>query len=182
MARRRRRRRPPWWLLVLTVVAVVAIGILLTSGRGSSKPRLAVRAADVPAAVRAVEAKLGGTQRFTDINATAVEVNVFVAGDGATETAWRFAGGRLDAPGAPAATPADHGAFSLDGVALDRAEGIARAAVASFPDATLTRFALLRDGDGAGAVVWSVALRSSKGGLILVKYTAAGELIGADLR
>jgi hypothetical protein len=177
---RRRRRRPPWWLLVLTVVAAVAIGILLSSGRGPSKPRLAVRAAEVPAAVRAVEAKLGGTQRYTEVNAGVDVVNVFVAGPDGTEVPWQFGPSGLEGPAPSQAAGPDHPAFALDGVDVDRAERVAREAADQFPTATLTRFALRRAPDGT--VVWSIGLRSTQGGLIEVTFAGDGRFLGADLR
>lgn len=165
---------------MLTVVAVVAIGILLTSGKGSSKPRLAVRAADVPAAVRAVEAKLGGAQRFTEVNAGVDVVNVFVAGPDGTESPWQFGSSGLEGPAPSQAAGADHPAFALDGVDIDRADRVAREATDQFPTATMTRFALRRASDGS--VVWSVGLRSAQGGLIEVTFAGDGRFLGADLR
>lgn len=178
--RRRRSRRPPWWLLALTAVAAVAVAVLLTSGGDDGgPPRLGIRAADVPAAVRAVEAKLGGPQRYTEVNAGADVVNVFVAGPDRTETPWQYSDGRLEGPAPTQPAADDHPEFALDGVALDRAGTLAREAQAKFPTATVTRFSLRRAAD---AVVWSVALRSSQGGLIEVTFGADGTFLGADLR
>jgi hypothetical protein len=176
----RRRRRPPWWLLLFTVVGLGAVVALLVVGSGSSEPRLTLRAELVPAAVAAVEERLGGGQRYTEVNATAEGVNVFVAGAGGTEASWSYAGGLLDGPGPSVVAGPEHPEFTLDGVAVDRAEELARAAQEQFPTATLTRFALRKAGDGT--VVWSIALRSSRGGLIEVTFTGAGGYIGADLR
>lgn len=178
-ARRGRGFRPPWWLLLLTLAGAVAVAVLLTSGGDDGSPPATIRAADVPAAVRAVEARLGGPQRYTEINAGADVVNLFVAGDDGTETPWLYTGGELEGP-APA-VPADptHPAFALDGVALDRARDVAADAQAKFPTATLTRFSLRKAPD---AVVWSVAMRSSQGGLIELTFSADGTYVSADLR
>lgn len=176
----RRRRRPPWWLLLFTVVGLGAAVALLVAGSGSSDPRLTLRAELVPGAVAAVEERLGARPNYTEVNATAEGVNVFVAGPGGTEASWFYADGTLDGPGPSVVAGPEHPEFTLDGVALDRAEELARAAQEQFPTATLTRFALRKDTEGA--VVWSIALRSTRGGLIVVTFTGAGGYIGAELR
>ena len=175
-------RRPPWWLLLGTVLAVAAVAVLLVrgTGGGTAERPLPLRAADVPAAVTALEQRLGGAQRYTEINAVADGVNLFVAGDGGTEAQWFYSGGRLDQLAAPGPAAADRTSFALDGVALDKAAATARAAQHLFATATITSFAVRLAGNQA--VVWSVELRSSRGGLIEVTFDAAGDYVGTDFR
>ena len=85
---------------------------------------------------------------------------------------------RLERRHVPAA--ADRTSFALDGVALDKAAATARAAQHLFATATITSFAVRLAGNQA--VVWSVELRSSRGGLIEVTFDAAGDYVGTDFR
>lgn len=168
-------RRPPWWLLAGTAVGVVAIVVLL---RQEPARPLPVRAADVPAAVKALETKLGGPQRYTEINATDKGVNLFLAAS-AGEQAWYFEGGRLDGPSAPQTTPtAEPTVFTLENVALGRAAEIARDAAAKVPDASMLGFTLRHEGQQG--LVWAVDFRSNLGGLLHVTYGPAGGFLGVD--
>lgn len=168
-------RRPPWWLLVGTVVGAVAIVVLL---RQEPTRPLPVRAADVPTAVKALETKLGGAQRYTEINATDKGVNLFVASS-TGEQAWYFEDGKLDGPSAPQTNPTTAPTvFTLENVALGRASEIARDAAAKVPDASMLGFTLRHEGQQG--LVWAVDFRSSLGGLLHVTYGPAGGFIGVD--
>lgn len=182
MARRRRTRmrfrfrRPPWWLLLGTVVGVAAIVVLLTRPTGSSP--VPVRAGDMAPAAKALETKLGGPQRYTEINATDKGVNLFVAVDGANEVAWYYEAGRLDGPGPSQAAAPDHTPFGLENVALGRAAGIARNAVDRSPTATMRAFTLRQEGQLG--LVWALDFQSSRGGLLHMTYAPGGGFIGVD--
>jgi hypothetical protein len=179
---RPRRRRPPGWLLVGTVVALGAIAALLVwPSRSSERPArtTALQVAEVPAAVRALEGRLGAPQRYTEIKATVDGVSMFVVLDDAHDVPWFYRAGALEGPGAPQPV-GTFGSFSLDGVAIERASAVARAALAQFDTAELEQFSLLNLPDAG--VVWSLSLRSSKGGRIDATFTPAGEPRGAEMR
>ena len=96
-------RRPPWWLLVGTVLAVALVAWLFTwSSGGGGASFVPLRAADVPAAVHALEQRLGRTPVFVEINAKSEGVNLYVPADaGADGTqAWYWANGVLEGPSA----------------------------------------------------------------------------------
>ena len=57
-----------------------------------------VKVAEIRAAVSAVEAQLGGKQRFSEVNATQTEVNVFVVKADGSESAYLVRGGKVEPP------------------------------------------------------------------------------------
>ena len=182
LLRRSLLRRPPWWLLVGTVLAAALVAWLLTwSSGGQGASFVPLRTVDVPAAVRALEQRLGRTPTFVEINAKAQGVNLYLPSDDAAggTQAWYWANGVLEGPSAP---PDDETRlpFGLEGVALGQAEAVARAAQAKFPTATLTQFALLKL--PSQGVVWSVSMQSSRGGRIDLTFSPAGTFVSADLR
>ena len=179
---RLRRRRPPWWLPVGTVVALGAIvALLVWPSRSNDRPArtTSLRVADLPAAVRALETRLGAPQRYTEIKATVDGVSMFVALDDARDVPWFYRAGVLEGPGAPQPV-GTFGAFSLAGVAIDKASAVAGAALAQFDRAELEQFSLQNLADAG--VVWSLSLRSAKGGRIDVTFTPQGEARGAEMR
>ena len=170
----RRRRRVPWALLLLSAVGIGAIAVLVSY---RTEPEVPVPAADISRAVAAVEARLGGNQRFTEINATPDGVNLFVVQADGQERAWFYAHGALDGPGAsaPPAAPT----FTLEGVDTGLAVKIARGVVAQFPGSQLTRFALVQQ---QGQLIWSARAVSSKGGTIEAYFTPDGKTLGGALK
>ena len=170
-SRRGRRRRPPWWLLAGTALAIAAIVALLV-WPSPSAPVTSLRVGEIPAAVRVLEARLGAAPRYIGIDATNDGVSLFVAEAADRQVAWFYRGGTLTGPGAPDAT-GGLPSFDLQGVALDRANDVARAAHDAFPTATIERFTI-RVPSSVG-VVWALQLRSSRGGQIAMTFTPAGE-------
>ena len=159
-----------------------AVVVLLARPSRSGDPvarTTALHVADVPAAVRALEARLSAPPRYTEIKATVDGVSMFVALDDAHDVPWFYRAGVLEGPGA-AQPVGTFGAFSLDGVAIDRAPAVARTALVQFLTAELEQFSLLNLADAG--VVWSLSLRSSRGGRIDVTFTPAGEPRGAEMR
>ena len=137
-----------------------------------SAPVTSLRVGDIPAAVRTLEARLGASPRYIGIDATNDGVSLFVAEGVDQQVAWFYRAGSLSGPGAP--DPAGGlPSFDLAGVALDRANDVARAAHDAFPTATIEQFTI-RVPSGAG-VRWAVLLRSSRGGQIEMTFTPAGE-------
>lgn len=66
---------------------------------GSVAQPSSVKVAEIRAAVAAVEAQLGGKQRFSEVNATQTEVNVFVVAADGSESAYLVRGGKVEPPG-----------------------------------------------------------------------------------
>jgi hypothetical protein len=157
--------------VVLSAAALVACG-------GGDPPALATELAidDVPAAVEAVEAALGGPQQYTEINVGSDLVNLFVAADGGQELAYVYRGGTLSAPPAPA--DATLPAFDLTGVDLTVAAGLdTRLGAELGGEAELTRLAL-QVVDGAPRFVAVVV--SSRGGALAVLVSGSGEILGVN--
>lgn len=65
---------------------------------GAVAPAPSVKVAEIRAAVAAVEAQLGGKQRFSEVNATQTEVNVFVVAGAGVESAYLVRGGVVEPP------------------------------------------------------------------------------------
>jgi hypothetical protein len=163
-------------LLVALSVAVVAA----CSGGGASGPKVEtttpLRIADVPAAVAAVEQRLGGPQRYTEINATPDGVNLFVATAAGGESPWFYRSGKgLEPP--PADGVAAATAFALDGIDVALGTELVLQVQRQFPEAVVTSIALV-DLPGRG-LVWAVRSRSPKGGELDVLFSPDGRVLSA---
>ena len=174
----RRWKRPPWWMFVGTALGLVAIVVAVT--RPTSAPPLGLRVGDIPAAVAAVEQRLGGPQRYSEIKAVADGVNVFVVDDAedTRDRVWFFDGHTLQGPGDPESiegrTP-----FTVNEVKLDIAAKLARFVLDRDRGAALAEFALLRQNE---SVIWAVAARSPRGGRVESFFTADGQFLGGALK
>jgi hypothetical protein len=173
--RARRLRRPPWWMFVLTAIGLVAIVVAITL---PTSKQIDLRVGDIPAAVAAVEQRLGGPQRYSEINAAKEGVNVFVVVDDAHEQTWFFNGHTLQGPGEVEPTE-DHKPFTLESVKLDVAATLARSVLDRFPGATLIQLALIRPDEG---VIWAVRTRGSLGGIAETFFNTDGQPIGGALK
>jgi hypothetical protein len=162
-------------LLALSVAVVAAC-----SGGGSSAPKVEtttpLRIADVPAAVAALEQRLGGPQRYTEINATPDGVNLFVANAAGGESPWFYRSGHgLEPP--PADGVAAATAFGLAGVDLTLGTELVLQVQQQFPEAVVESVALV-DLPGRG-LVWAVRSRSVKGGELDLLFSPDGQLLSA---
>jgi hypothetical protein len=163
--------------------AVLALGLAACSSGGKAGPPstttattaapvvgTGLDAADIPTAVAAVEAARGGKQQYTEINAAAGGVNVFVSAGGQQELAYYFSAGKLADPGAPEA--ATNEPFALDGVALDAGARLIDQTQKQFPGAVVVSAAIfVVPGQGLS---WALQSQSSRGGLLNVVYSPDG--------
>ena len=127
-------------------------------------------------AVAAIEAELGGPQKFFEINATPQLVNVFVATDGATSVSpYVYVGGEL----APAADPAgaEGPTFGSEALSFDP-DAVLDGVMAELPDADIVR--LVVAGGPRGAVQYTADVRSDDGGGLQVVIAADGEVLSVD--
>lgn len=127
-------------------------------------------------AVAAVEAELGGAQRYYEINATDLLVNLFVAGDGGAEAIpFVFVGGALtsDEPlaGASGST------FAADQLDFDPRR-VTSCVAAELPDSVPTVFEVV--GGPAEAVRYSVVVTSQAGGQLIVEVAPNGAVLSGD--
>ena len=162
-------------MFVLTAVGLVAIVVAIT--RPTSKP-IDLRVGDIPAAVTAVEQRLGGPQRYSEINVTNEGVNVFVVFDDAHEQTWFFNGHALQDPGDVKRTE-EHKPFTLESVRLEMAAKLARSVLDRFPGATLLQLALIRPDE---PVVWAVRTRGPLGGIAETFFSTDGQPMGGALK
>ncbi len=128
-------------------------------------------------ALAAVEAALGGPQRYFEVNATPTLVNVFVAVDDETAAvAYTFIGGEL---GDPAAKKEASGpTFAAADVAFDPERALANV-VGSLPDSNFRAFSVLgADSGGAGSVRYVVVIESADGQGLQVFVDADGTITG----
>ncbi|MEI6403691.1 MAG: hypothetical protein WCP59_16060 [Actinomycetota bacterium] len=183
-------------LLVLAASASVMTGLVACSGN-DSVPSLPVdstvallstecpAAADQPLAVdqiapaiAAVEAELGGSQEYFEVNAADVVVNLFVAdtaADGSsTVTPYAFSRGELTAQ---PASPADGNRFTADAVQIDP-QRVLSCLVEQLPSSMLTAFVV--EGGPNGVVRYSVVAASEQGGQLVVEVSGSGQVLSVD--
>jgi hypothetical protein len=126
-------------------------------------------------AVAAVEAQLGGPQRFFEVNATAVEVTVIVADvDAGTATPFRFRDGTL-LQGDP--LEGSGLTFAADQLVFDPRRVIA-CVDQQLPTSTLGMFYVIAT--EAGGVRRAVLVTSSAGGQLEVEVGDDGTIAGVD--
>jgi len=160
--------------LVLGVATAVVIAACSGGGGSSTSTTAALRIDLVPAGVAAVEAARGGPQQYTEINAFAQGVNLFVATGDGNELAYVYRDGALEPPGPP--QPATGTAFGLQGVAVDAGPRLLADVKTRLPEVTAVAVTLVqRPVDG---LVWDVGVIGAKGGRIDVLYTPAGVFLG----
>lgn len=147
-----------------------------TVADGAGQP-LRIDAMD--AAVHAVEAELGGEQRFYEVNATPTLVNVFVAGADGAATAYVYdaVNDVLNEPAPP--QPSTGNTFTWALVDFDQANVLSDA-LGELPNALPRTFAVTAA--GADAVQYLVTLESTQGGVLDVLVDKDGNVLGAQAR
>ncbi len=128
-------------------------------------------------AIAAVEADLGGSQEYFEVNADGRLVNVFVAtDDGATATAYVYLDGELGPPAPPREVA---GGLTFDAQALDFDPGRVLTQVAEeLPDSTIERFVVL--GAATGVVRYEVLVQSRQGGRLAVIVGLDGSVLAVE--
>ena len=128
---------------------------------------------EVAPAIAALEAARGGAQRYTEINANADGVSLFVAVDEGHEVAYLYADGVLGPPDPP--VPLTGAPFTLDGVDRHLAPELVRRTQQQLPGAEVTALALVQPPDVG--LVWALKSRSPRGGVLNVLYSPTGQLL-----
>jgi hypothetical protein len=129
----------------------------------------------IEVAVAALEARLGGPQRYFEINATARLVNLFVAlNDGALAQPWVYVDGALTAS---EGLPASGGTFGSAELTFDPTVVLATV-LSDLPDAAIESFYV--HGDGQGNVLYGVLATSARGGGLDIVLGADGAIKSVD--
>jgi hypothetical protein len=145
-------------------------------GGGDDQARPAVLVRQIPAAVRAVEARLGGTQRYSEINATPSEVNLFVVDAKGQESAYVYRDGEVEPP--PAAQPTEAATFAAADMAFAPAD-VLRQVTDELPNAALLAFSVQPRTAGGTGTQLVATLQSAEGGRISVLLGPTGQILGA---
>lgn len=154
-------------LRLATVAFAVALG-LAACGDDDEATQPLVH--DVGRAMAALEAELGGPQRFFEVNATPQVVNLFVAtGDGTGVTPFLYVGDEL----APAGDPsmAEGNTFAPAAVQFDP-DTVLDQLTEALPESEVVLFTVLGGPDGA--VQYSAGVQSKEGGALEVVLGADG--------
>jgi hypothetical protein len=161
---------------VATVLVAGAIGLAACGGGdGGDDPARPLLSAIRPA-VEAVEAELGGPQRYFEVNATPQVVNVFVASADATGvTPFVYVGDELAPAGAP--STAQGATFGADALTFD-ADHILDELTTELPDSDVVLFTVV--GGPGGAVQYAARVQSSAGGVLDVTLAADGTVQSVD--
>lgn len=158
----------------MVVAAVVGLAACGDDGDDEAGPSFA---ADVEAALDAVDEELGGPQQYFEVTATSQLTNVFVAVDEATAAVpYVFVDGEL-APPAPRQEGASGFTFGADVVQFD-ADAILSQVVEEVPGATIEALSVY--GDDGGSVRYVVAVRSDAGGMLDVTVSPDGSVLAVD--
>lgn len=166
-------------VLVAVALALAACGGDGDGGDGDAGGQ-PLRIERMDAAVDAVEAELGGEQRFFEVNATPDKVNLFVASaDGAEATAYVYDAltdtlGPADPP-----QPASGMTFTWSQADFD-AGTVLTEALTELPTSLPRTFAVTAASDSA--VQYLVTLESTQGGLLDVLVDGSGQVLGASAR
>ena len=134
-----------------------------------------LRVDEISAAVTAVEAERGGAQRYYEINANDLLVNLFVASDGDTATPYVFIGGALTA-GEPVVGASGNTFAGASLVFEPRL--VMSCVVAQLPESTPTAFEIV--GGPESAVRYSVVTASSVGGQLVIEVAGDGSVVAVD--
>lgn len=126
-------------------------------------------------AIAALESRLGGSQEYFEINATARLVNLFVAlNNGAVAQPWVYLQGVLTSAEGRAASG---GTFSSPSVAFDP-DVILSTVLTELPGISIESFYI--HGDGQGNVLYGVLATSDRGGGLDVVLDADGSVKSVD--
>lgn len=160
----------------VVVACAAAVGVLGCGGGDDGEADHGF-AADVEAAIEAVEAELGAPQQFFEVTATPQLTNVFVAVDDATAAVpYVFLDGELQAP-APALEGASGFTFGADAVRFD-VDSVLSQVADEVPDATIESLSV--EGGEAGSVRYVVVVRSPAGGQLDVTVAPDGSVLAVD--
>ncbi|NND73887.1 MAG: hypothetical protein HKN44_02670 [Ilumatobacter sp.] len=150
--------------------ALVAVALGCSSDPAPSEPL----AADVRAAVAAVEAARGGPQEFFEVTATPQLTNVFVAIDDAgAAVPYVYLDGELQPP-APRLDGAAGHTFTADALDFDDAT-VLSGVRSDLPAATIDAFSV--EGTAGGFVRYVVSVRSEQGGVLDVVVAPRGAVV-----
>jgi len=150
-----------------------AVDSLVTSACAPGDPVLVID--EIPDAVAAVEAELGGPQRYFEINATTVLVNLFVASpDGTQVTPYVYSKGTLSSD---ASRPATGNSFPASVIDIDP-QSVTSCISGQLPTSTQDLF--LIQGGADDAVRYGVLVTSQAGGQLLVEVSGTGVVLGVD--
>jgi hypothetical protein len=160
------------------VVALVAAALLAVVAAGCGGDDDGERPAldQIPPAVAALEAKLGGPQQYFEINATPQLVNLFVA-DAAktTVTPYVYVGGAVAPAGQPAG--AEGNTFAAAAATFDPATILA-GVTDRLPSSDIVLFTIA--GGPEGTVQYTAAVQSKEGGTLTVTLGADGVVQSVD--
>jgi hypothetical protein len=146
---------------------------LVTSACTPGDPVLAVD--EIPDAVAAVEAELGGPQRYFEINATEVLVNLFVASpDGTKVTPYAFAAGQLSSKDA---FEAQGNTFEASALEIDP-QLVSSCIAGQLPTSAQDLFII--EGGAGGAVRYTILTTSANGGQLLVEVGGDGAVLSVE--
>jgi hypothetical protein len=147
-----------------------------TTAGGAGQP---LRIDAMGAAVNAVEAALGGEQRFYEVNATPTLVNVFVASADGAAIAYVYdaVNDALNDPAPP--EPASGNTFTWSQADFDPGKVMSEA-LGELPNALPRTFAVTAA--TADAVQYLVTLESTQGGVLDVLVDRDGTVLGAQAR
>ena len=142
------------WCAVVTV----ALGLVTAACSDSETAAKAIgdppRVELIGSAVAALEAALGGPQRYFEVNATPTLVNLFVANEDATQaTAYVYLGEELQEP--DPSQPAQGPTFAASEMTFDAATVLSEVR-AKLPQATLRAFSAVGSDSGGVAYVVTV--------------------------
>lgn len=174
--------------MTVTMMALAQVGVVACDDGGSEGTRSTLEmSAPVPSplalplvgqmvsAIEALEAELGGAQRYFEVNATSKLVNLFVAlNDGAVVQAWVYLDGTLSSSEGRAASG---GTFTLADLDFDP-EAVLTPVATELPGSTLETFYV--NGDGEGNVQYGVLVTSAEGGGLDVLVGPDGEVLAVD--
>ena len=148
-----------------------------TGSTDSSLPRVpADFVGEIRPAIAAVEAELGGPQRYFEVTANGRFVNLFVAVDDATAAVpYLYVDGELQPP-APAQEGASGNTFVAADLDFDESTLLDRL-VEELPNTQIEALSVYGDGVGATYVVGG---RSSVGGMLDIVITSDGGVVSVD--
>lgn len=151
-------------------------GVTICEPSGTAQPDDQLPAvAEIPVAIEALEAELGGPQTYFEVNATARVVNLFVAlNDGKLVQPWLYVDGELTSQDGQSASGGTFTADELDFVPTE----VLTEVRAEVPDAILESFYV--NGDGAGNLQYGVLTSAQCGGGLDVVVGPDGAVKSVD--
>jgi hypothetical protein len=158
-------------------VAVALALVLAGCSGGSGDDADAGFAADVRAAVAAVEAARGPGQEFFEVTATPALTNVFVAVEDATAVvAYVYRDGVLEEP-APVQSGASGFTFTADAIAFDD-DAVLSDIAGELPDSVIQSLSV--EGGANDTVRYVVSVLSDAGGVLDITVGADGTVLSVD--